>query len=52
MAVGVCGGHYTVPARSARIAALTRMMRAKMIRPRPNQKAGNDTPRRWASGPS
>jgi hypothetical protein len=37
------GGHYTVPSRSARMTAPARMMRAKMIRPRPNQKTGHDT---------
>jgi hypothetical protein len=34
------GRHYTVPSRSARMPALTRMMRAKMIRPRPNHSTG------------
>src|SRR5580658_2630458 len=38
------GRHYTVPSRSARMPAPTRMMRAKMIRPRPNQTTGHDTP--------
>jgi 2-methylisocitrate lyase-like PEP mutase family enzyme len=38
-----CGRHYTVPSRSARMAAPARMMRAKMTRPRPNQKTGHDT---------
>src|SRR5579862_6689207 len=37
------GRHYTVPSRSARMPALVRMMRAKMTRPRPNQKTGHDT---------
>jgi hypothetical protein len=50
MAVGVCGRHYTVPSRSARMAALTRMMRAKMIRPRPNHSTGHDTPQDAAPG--
>src|SRR5580700_2192794 len=44
MTVGVRGRHYTVPSRSARMPALTRMMRAKMIKPRPNQKTGHDIP--------
>src|ERR1700684_3648957 len=51
VAVGVCGRHYTVPSRSARMPALTRMMRAKLIRPRPNQKTGPDIPQdagQWA----
>jgi hypothetical protein len=42
--IGDRGRHYTVPSRSARIAALTRMMRAKMIRPRPNHSTGHDQP--------
>src|ERR1035438_2693839 len=40
VAIGDRGRHYTVPSRSARMPALIRMTRAKMIRPRPTQKPG------------
>src|ERR1700693_6251958 len=40
--IGSRGRHYTVPSRSARMPALTRMTRAKMIRPRPNHSTGHD----------
>jgi hypothetical protein len=43
IAIRRCARHYTVPSRSARMPAPIRMTRAKMTRPRPNQKTGHDT---------